>query len=577
MSNSGPEVRAAARPGGVAHFGGRLVRRLAAARRAACSLLPLALALVLGLAAPASAAPYVFIDPGHGGPYSNANRYGLREKHVNLWLGLELRRQLQLQGFSVGMTRSRDRAVSLADIPTWEWSDALGWRYRPDGRVRYRDGVPRDDLQARVDLANRAGADLFVSIHNNGARGWRANGTEVWASDRDRLGVQLSRYVQTAVVQQTRLRSRGAFKVDFYVVRWANMPAVLVEGAFITNRADARRLSSPTFRRALVRGIVIGINRWLATNPFGPLLPRYAGETPAEVAAASSLGGWPEGAETVLLASTAETAYAVGAPSLSRSLGAPLLFAEASGVPPATAAELARLRPKRLIALASGSALPSATLDAAALAAGIDPADVRRVAGEDPYAQSALIAAEPGVIASGTLVVTTDARAGGTASAASAAASLGGPVLLVPAGGTTLPGAIASLVASRAPEIGRTLVIGDAAAVPDSVLAGLPNAVRLAEPDVFRDNASLSFVSRPSGPVRGFVVTPDDTSLGIVAGVAASRAEGGTLVLNAGRVMSPYTRHWITAVRERAKSWTIVGGTGSQPYLVDYMVDKARK
>ncbi|HEX9092580.1 MAG TPA: N-acetylmuramoyl-L-alanine amidase, partial [Coriobacteriia bacterium] len=97
-----------------------------------------ALGLALALVAPsfASGAPYVYVDPGHGGAFSNANRFGLKEKHINLWLGLELRRQLQLEGFDVGMTRTRDQAVNLQDIPTWQWSDALGWRHYADGRTR---------------------------------------------------------------------------------------------------------------------------------------------------------------------------------------------------------------------------------------------------------------------------------------------------------------------------------------------------------------------------------------------------------------------------------------------------------
>jgi N-acetylmuramoyl-L-alanine amidase len=533
-----------------------------------------ALALVLTAAGSAIAAPLVFIDPGHGGPYSNANRYGLKEKHINLWLALELRRQLQLEGFDVGMTRTRDRAVGLADIPTWQWSNALGWGYYADWRTRYKDGVPRDDLQARVDMANAAGADVFISIHNNGSRNRRANGTEVWASPRDALGVQLSRQVQTAVVQQTRLRNRGAFKIDFYVVRWANMPSILVEGAFITNRADARRLSSPTFRRAIARGIVVGLKRWLATDPFQARLPRYGGDAAADVAVAASAAGWPSGSGTVLLASSADPSYALAAAPYASALGAPLLYADASGVPAATAAELARLRPTRLVTLGDTAQLPVSVVASAAAAAGVAPGEVRRVAGLDRYSQTALLASEPSVAPSNHLVVVSDASPADVLSASTCAAAMGGHLLLVPAGGP-MPPAIASFLATRSAGIARTLVVGDASSVSDAVFAALPNAARVAMPDVYRTNTEMMLIARPTGPVRGFVVSPANTAEGIVASVAAAHAEGGAIVLNSGTVMAPSTRVWITSVRARAAGWTIVGNTGSQPYLVDWMVDKA--
>ena len=104
-------------------------RSLLAHRR--CLTLRLAsglLAAAILVPAAASAKTLVFIDPGHGGRYSNANHYGLKEKNVNLQLGLELKRQLLAEGLDVGMTRESDRALTYADIPTWHYSSSAGWR-----------------------------------------------------------------------------------------------------------------------------------------------------------------------------------------------------------------------------------------------------------------------------------------------------------------------------------------------------------------------------------------------------------------------------------------------------------------
>ena len=199
----------------------------------------------------AEPAPHIVIDPGHGGPYSNANANGLREKNVNLSIALSLRKQLVARGYRVTMTRTTDRAVSLSNIPTWNWSSASGrWFFAADGVGGIQRRVPKDDLQARVDRANGAGADLFISIHNNGAASRSARGTETFASPRDALGRSLSALVHRRIVQRTGLRDRGARTSDFYVCRWANMPAILVEGGFISSPSDARLLKKASFPAA---------------------------------------------------------------------------------------------------------------------------------------------------------------------------------------------------------------------------------------------------------------------------------------------------------------------------------------
>ncbi len=236
--------------------------------------------LLGGPAAPAQAleptTPLVVIDPGHGGPYSNANANGLREKNVNLAIGLELRRILTARGYRVAMTRTTDRAVALGDISTWNWSSsAYLWRYGRDGRRGYVKGLPKDDLQARANLANRLGADVFICIHNNGSVRRSARGTETYASPRDRLGRALAARVLRRIVVRTGLPDRGSHSKDFFVCRWTNMPAVLVEGGYISNRADARLLASPTFRRRLSARYRRGTRRVVCgTGPSRPLSGR---------------------------------------------------------------------------------------------------------------------------------------------------------------------------------------------------------------------------------------------------------------------------------------------------------------
>jgi N-acetylmuramoyl-L-alanine amidase len=535
---------------------------------------PLALALLLGSPARAFAAgTVVFIDPGHGGVYNHAVGYGLKEKHVNLWLGLELRRQLQVAGFGVGMTRTTDTALTTRDTNTWHWDAARGiYRFYKDGKVM--GDPPPDDLQARVNLANNAGADVFISIHNN-AGPIAARGTETWSAVDDDLGNALGRYVQQAMIEQTGLKNRGAKETDFYVLKWSNMPAILIEGAFLTNRWDAKLLSSPAFRARMAKGMVIGLKRWLATGPFKRLYPRYGGATPADVAAAASVAQFPTAPSggTALLVSSTDPTSAMTAAPLARRLNAPMLVADPSGLPTATALELARLAPAHVVAIGPAASLPDSVLGAARTAAG-GSADSRRIAGADIYETAALVAAEVGVPSNGRVVLASGASFADAMSASSVATGEPSPILL------TAPGAILTPAASgfftaHAAEISQTVVVGLPTSVWPSAVAPLPRVKRLCgTADWYQTNAAVLRDRWPAGSLAPFVAGWRPSASTVVAAAAAARS-GQPLVLTGGRIMSSYTREWVQNVHGRVRTWTIVGTDAEQPNLADWIINKA--
>jgi N-acetylmuramoyl-L-alanine amidase len=299
----------------------------------------------------------VGVDAGHGGINNHALYGTLLEKQANLLFAFELGKQLYAAGYDVQFTRTTDTAVTYGDIPTWHWLNDH-WLYATDGIARYSDGVPRDDLQARSNVANDLCADVFISVHCNGSSSTAASGTENWASSHDVLGQQLGRYVQAAVLEQTRQRDRGAGITDFYVVRWANMPALLLETGFMSNPTEGRWIATPTWRQAYARGVVNGINRWWATNPTRAIHGRFAGATRSVSAVQASQAQWPSGAETLLLAATSDAPSALSAPVATAALDAPLLYVDLPGISGATRTEIARLSPSRIIASAARSPTP---------------------------------------------------------------------------------------------------------------------------------------------------------------------------------------------------------------------------
>lgn len=222
----------------------------------------------------ASAAPERFdrvvIDAGHGGDDHGARGpAGLVEKELVLDLAQRLAKKLRGQGLAVQLTRESDAFVAL---------------------------------DARTELANRSGADLFVSIHANASRTRSARGVETFfasaeASDEaaselaraenaafgaaaaklaqgdpvlailgDLMAQQqladsqeFARIAQRELARSGAARSRGVKQAPFVVLMGVRMPAVLVEVGFITNPLDEKALRRPAERERLAAGLARAI------------------------------------------------------------------------------------------------------------------------------------------------------------------------------------------------------------------------------------------------------------------------------------------------------------------------------
>jgi N-acetylmuramoyl-L-alanine amidase len=173
----------------------------------------------------------VVIDPGHGGRDPGAVGIGgLQEKQVIFPMSLRVAELLEQQGVVVVMTRRDD--ITL-------------------------------DLQARVDIANRSGGNIFVSIHANAISMSRpeVNGVETYFSSE--RGRRLAATIQSNMLAATGMRDRGVKQARFYVIRHTNMPAALVEVGFVTGAEDAPRLADPAWRETAAQAIARGILQYI--------------------------------------------------------------------------------------------------------------------------------------------------------------------------------------------------------------------------------------------------------------------------------------------------------------------------
>jgi len=199
----------------------------------------------------------VVVDPGHGGHDSGAvGRTGLQEKDVNLDIALRVQEQLSAMGARVLMTRTTDDPV----VP---WT-----RGNPEEHRR--------ELLARCAIANEANADLFVSIHSNAREGDASmvRGTETYYRKSD--SIWLAQVMQEEVVRAVGLPDGGVIRhpKSIVVLYQTNMPAVLVEVAYLSHPDDEAQLATPEFRQRAAEGIVNGIKRYAEE---GGLLASLAG------------------------------------------------------------------------------------------------------------------------------------------------------------------------------------------------------------------------------------------------------------------------------------------------------------
>lgn len=226
----------------------------------------------------------VVVDAGHGGHDPGAVGNSLKEKDINLKAAIELSNSIKNLGMDVRLTRADDRYLKLGE---------------------------------RTLFANNAKADVFISLHCNALpRGQHASGVEFYLMDQptDRAAFNLAvlenkelegesqnaelenansdkktqllmkilidMQQNDKLIESTTLaefmydRTRGAGyslrkvrQAPLFVLRGAEMPALLVEMGYITEAKDAKNLNSQAFRKKMMDAIASGVLDYLKNGP----------------------------------------------------------------------------------------------------------------------------------------------------------------------------------------------------------------------------------------------------------------------------------------------------------------------
>jgi N-acetylmuramoyl-L-alanine amidase len=115
-------------------------------------------------------------------------------------------------------------------------------------------------LPQRVSIGNRYKNAIFVCIHYNYTWKQDVSGLETFYYSSE--GQRLAQCVQGSLVRRTRTVDRNAKFARYYVLRNSTLPAILVEGGFVTNESERNLMKSGGFREAIARSIAEGIQRY---------------------------------------------------------------------------------------------------------------------------------------------------------------------------------------------------------------------------------------------------------------------------------------------------------------------------
>ncbi len=176
----------------------------------------------------------VVIDAGHGGRAPGATKQGVNEKDIDLAIVLELKKIFEESDENIGVyfTRTDD------SNPTFD---------------------------QRVQLANKSGANLFISIHNNSTRSGRmssTNGTQVMYDERSEASRQFAQICLEEVTEGLGSRNKGLVEGDtIYIIRTSEVPVALIEVGFMTNQKELDLLRTEDYQRQAAKSVYQAVLR----------------------------------------------------------------------------------------------------------------------------------------------------------------------------------------------------------------------------------------------------------------------------------------------------------------------------
>ncbi len=172
----------------------------------------------------------VVLDAGHGGRDQGTSYQDVLEKDINLAVAKKTQELLEQAGCTVQMTRDTDVKI---------------------------------DNYERAAIANRAEAQVFVSVHCNFLESGEADGIEIYYDGGKTESGSLASRILREMIAETGARDRGVKTEDFIVTRETEMASVLIELGYLSDSQERQNLASSAYQEKLAQGIAQGVLSYL--------------------------------------------------------------------------------------------------------------------------------------------------------------------------------------------------------------------------------------------------------------------------------------------------------------------------
>ncbi len=191
---------------------------------------------------------YIIIDAGHGGMDGGTSAAdGTLEKNINLSIAQKLDSMFKACGFNTVMLRTDDELIGDNSLST----------------IRARKV---SDIKTRLSIAHSYPHSILISIHQNHYSIEKYSGAQVFYSPNAPASKLIAQAVQSSIVdnlQPNNNRRIKAVGTNIYLLYNCNLPSIMVECGFLSNREEAEMLKNEAYQKQLAFSVVNGILNYL--------------------------------------------------------------------------------------------------------------------------------------------------------------------------------------------------------------------------------------------------------------------------------------------------------------------------
>ncbi len=184
----------------------------------------------------------IIIDSGHGGKDAGASAKEIKEKDINLVITYKLKKELEKVGAVVLLTRTDDADLS-----------------KPNATRR-----KKSDFDSRIALINNSNADMYISIHQNNYSNPKYYGPQVFYSNVNSKNEKIAKTIQEDLNKFTNSKRKIKITTNTYMYNKLNIPGILVECGFLSNKKDLTNLTNPKYQKELSAVITQSIIKYFS-------------------------------------------------------------------------------------------------------------------------------------------------------------------------------------------------------------------------------------------------------------------------------------------------------------------------